>query len=200
MITKEEVLGATKAKLGDTQKISDRTLMTIAETLLCFATEETTIDEFVNQIFPLIDSTNTNFVKDTTDFVKNHKPETKTPQKEVKPKEKETQTFELPDEIRELAEYAREQKAKEAIAIKRKSVYDLATKNLQEDEKKRFETFFGTQTVSIDADDTVISQSMIESYTQFKKEFVGSDMAPLASGGKEKTMDEEFSDIPITKI
>ncbi|MEG0560159.1 MAG: hypothetical protein RR513_06550 [Muribaculaceae bacterium] len=74
MITKEQVLENIKAKLGNTQKISDRTILGTVEALLQFATEETVLDEFVEKVYPTFLQTNINYIHDTTDFVKNYKP------------------------------------------------------------------------------------------------------------------------------
>ena len=72
MITKEQVLENIKTKLGNSQKITDRTILDTVEPLLVFANDETDLVEFSDKVFLGIQSANVNFIKDTTDFVKEY--------------------------------------------------------------------------------------------------------------------------------
>lgn len=71
--TKEQVLENIKAKLANSQKLSDRTIIESVESLLGFVNDETELTDFVDKVYPAIASTNTNLIKEQADFVKDYK-------------------------------------------------------------------------------------------------------------------------------
>lgn len=79
MLKKEEVLEKIKSKMGKTQKISDRTILETAETLLSFATDETTLEDFVEKIYPALDSANRNHIAEVANEIKSYKEANPTP-------------------------------------------------------------------------------------------------------------------------
>ena len=68
--TKEEALEKIKAKLGNTHKLSDRTISESIEALLELATEETELTAFTNSVAKSLTSANGNIIKRESDFVK----------------------------------------------------------------------------------------------------------------------------------
>lgn len=83
--TKEQVLENIKAKLANSQKLTDRTILETVEPLLSFASEETELTDFVDRVYPAVDSANRNLIKEQSDFVKNYKPETPAPAQSTTP-------------------------------------------------------------------------------------------------------------------
>lgn len=136
--TKEQVLENIKTKLGNSQKITDRTILESVEPLLGFASEETELDDFVSKIYPSIDSTNRNLIKEQSDFVKNYKPA------DLKPIE--TPQALTADDIRKLIAEEREAAIKplqekiDAIEFskKRDSIFKSVQNKLKEDAKTAF--------------------------------------------------------------
>jgi hypothetical protein len=89
--TKEDVVESIKtsykAQNGNTGlKLSERTVAETIDTLLVFADEEISLEDFVAKVRPAIDSANKNLIKEQSDFVKNYKPaEPPTPPKPPTP-------------------------------------------------------------------------------------------------------------------
>jgi hypothetical protein len=66
-----QALESIKAKLGSTQKLSDRSISESLEALMKgIATEETELADFLKIAEPIITTGNVNFIKDRTDFIK----------------------------------------------------------------------------------------------------------------------------------
>ena len=76
--TREQAFQDLKAALGNTQKISDRSINETLDTLMpSLATEDTELVDFLKIVKPIVVTTNGNMIKDTSDFVKDY--ETKHP-------------------------------------------------------------------------------------------------------------------------
>jgi len=71
--TKEQAFQDLKASLGNTQKISDRSINETLDTLMpSLANDETELATFLAILKPVITTANANHIKDTTDFVKDY--------------------------------------------------------------------------------------------------------------------------------
>lgn len=92
MITKEQVLENIKAKMVKNQKISDRTILESVEPLLAFATEETTLEDFVSKVYPALDSANRNHIADVANEIKAYKDANPIPATPPAPAPKTTET------------------------------------------------------------------------------------------------------------
>jgi hypothetical protein len=85
--TKDQALQNLKAQFsakGENLKLSDRTLSETIETLMpALTTDDTEIDSFIKVLYPVVKTTNGNFIKETTDHVKSWEeahPEKKKPE------------------------------------------------------------------------------------------------------------------------
>lgn len=71
--TREQAFQDLKAALGNTQKISDRSINETLDTLMpSLATEDTELVDFLKIVKPIVVTTNGNMIKDTSDFVKDY--------------------------------------------------------------------------------------------------------------------------------
>lgn len=66
----------TNAEGKTSLQLSERTVKETLSSLLPFAGEEVELDAFTETVFPIVDSANRNYIKDTTDFTKKYKPQT----------------------------------------------------------------------------------------------------------------------------
>lgn len=129
MINKETCLALIKAKLGSTQKISDRTIKENIEALSILFTEDKTDDEFVNGTFKIFEEINVNHIKDVSDQYKVLQKEFEDRQKAVTKTDTNESSLKIDDflsslgltaaEIKETVAFKNQMQAKEVIETKR---------------------------------------------------------------------------------
>jgi hypothetical protein len=193
MITKEQVLENIKAKMVKNQKISDRTILESVESLLKFATEETTLEDFVSTIYPALDSVNRNHIADVANDIKAYKEANPIPAPTPpNPKPTETKTTEqiLLDKLDALSiEISGIKNEKTTETNKTKFVAGLKTKGVDD---KFINEYLSI--VKIDAGTNVDEE--IEKGTTFFNtvKAAGDSPTPNGGGGTPKP-DVDFSDI-----
>lgn len=103
-------------------------------------------------------------------------------------KTEDPKTFEIPEDMKSAMEYYKKMKESESINAKRKSVYDLFIKDVNDTQKKSAETFFNTQTIGLDDDISAKATELKEAYTQIIKAEIGDNghyVSTSAQGGGE---------------
>jgi len=194
MITKEQVLENIKAKMVKNQAISDRTILESVEPLLSFATEETTLEDFVSKVYPALDSANRNHIKDVSDGIKAYKdanPIPATPPAPA-PKTTETKTNEqvLLEKLDALAnEISGIKNEKTTESNKTKFIAGLKTKGVDD---KFIEKY--VDIVKIDAA-TNIDEEIEKGTTFFNTVKAGGVPPTPNSGGGDPKGDVTFDDI-----
>jgi hypothetical protein len=82
--TKTEVKENILASLGNTRKLSERSIDEMIANAMVFAGEETELADFVKNLKPMVVTANTNLIKDQTDFVKDWEAKNPKPAETVK--------------------------------------------------------------------------------------------------------------------
>jgi len=202
MVTKEEVFKNLKAKLGNNQKISDRTINETLDTLIVGALETEDDSTFSDRIFPVIDTLNRNLIKDNSDaindYIAKNPPANKREEqnKQTQPKTPEPQGFEeLQRTLLELSQKVERQEKMETLNSKKRELRELLTKTHKIDEKwsDEYITMFPIQE---NDDITQLSTKALEFYN-LSIASVNSDTSPLSPDGRKKPIDinADFSDI-----
>ena len=202
MVTKEEVFKNLKAKLGNNQKISDRTINETLDTLIVGALETEDDSTFSDKIFPVIDTLNRNLIKDNSDaindYIAKNPPANKKEEqnKQTPPKTPEPQGFEeLQRTLLELSQKVERQEKMETLNSKKRELRELLTKTHKIDEKwsDEYITMFPIQE---NDDITQLSTKALEFYN-LSIASVNSDTSPLSPDGRKKPIDinADFSDI-----
>ena len=194
MITKEQVLENIKAKMVKNQKISDRTILESVESLLKFATEETTLEDFVSTIYPALDSVNRNHIADVANDIKAYKEANPIPAPTPAPSPKPTETKTTEEKLLEQFELLSNEikgikNEKTTESNKTKFVAGLKTKGVDD---KFINEYLSI--VKIDANTNVDEE--IEKGTTFFNtvKAAGDSPTPNGGGGTPKP-DVDFSDI-----
>lgn len=202
MVTKEEVFKNLKAKLGNNQKISDRTINETLDTLIVGALETEDDSTFSDRIFPVIDTLNRNLIKDNSDaindYIAKNPPANKREEqnKQTPPKTPEPQGLEeLQRTLLELSQKVERQEKMETLNSKKRELRELLTKTHKIDEKwsDEYITMFPIQE---NDDITQLSTKALEFYN-LSIASVNSDTSPLSPDGRKKPIDiaSEFNDI-----
>ena len=192
MNTEQQALEKIKAKLGKTQKISDRTILESVKPLLAFANEETLLDDFVERVYPALDSANRNHIADVANEIKAYKeanPIT-TPPAPITPPTELTATDKILQELENLKiQFSGLNNEKVATENKTKLIAGLKAKSVDE---KFIENFLTTITIdhSTNVDETITKGETF--YNAVKSQII--PPTPMGGGGKSKT-DDEFTDI-----
>ena len=197
-ITKEKVLENIKAKMGKAQKISDRTILESVESLLSFATEETTLEQFVEKIYPALDSTNRNHIADVANEIKNFKlanptpAPTPTPAQNETPKTADEKLLELMQTLSNKIQVIESEKTIETN--KTKLIAGLKQKGITE--QTFIDEYLGIVNLTAETD----VDSVIEKGTTFYNTLKASGTPPTPrGGGSEPIKDNEFEDIVLRR-
>lgn len=195
MITKEQVLENIKAKLGNTQKITDRTILDTVEPLLVFANDETDLVEFSDKVFLGIQSANVNFIKDTTDFVKEYaknnpvKKEDETKQVvQATGAETQSQSEILTPEMKEAIEFFRSEKANRAKVEKQTSIINKLIDPTIGMSKEDAQDYVSLISISENTDIESESSKIVALYNK-RIASTGGSATPASAGGAKQAAD-----------
>lgn len=194
MITKEQVLENIKAKMVKNQKISDRTILESVESLLAFATEETTLEDFVSKVYPALDSANRNHIADVANDIKAYKEANPIPAPTPAPAPKPTETKTTEEKLLEQFELLSNEikgikNEKTTEANRTKFVAGLKTKGVDE---KFINEYLSIVKISAD---TNIDEEIEKGTTFFNTVKAAGDPPTPQGGGGNPKPDVDFSDI-----
>lgn len=141
--TKEQVLEKIQAKLGKTQKISDRSILEISETLMKSATDETELEAFITSIYPIIEVTNRNINADGSEYIKNYDQKILDEKKQLEDrvKELESKNGNNPPQDTNKKELNTNDELTKAL----EAIENL--KKVQEDQQKQYENLLKTKSI-----------------------------------------------------
>ena len=119
--------------------------------------------------------------------------------KDPKSQQQQQQQFELPDEVKnKLAEWEafKDEKSKQD---KRKSILELAKKNVRENLHGSFEKFAENFEVSLDKEDKEQAETLVSKYQSVMQSTLG-DIKPLAPRQVQHRDEEAMASIPVIKV
>lgn len=119
--------------------------------------------------------------------------------KDPKFQQQQQQQFELPDEVKnKLAEWEafKDEKSKQD---KRKSILELAKKNVRENLHGSFEKFAENFEVSLDKEDKEQAETLVSKYQSVMQSTLG-DIKPLAPRQVQHRDEEAMASIPVIKV
>ena len=119
--------------------------------------------------------------------------------KDPKSQQQQQQQFELPDEVKnKLAEWEafKDEKSKQD---KRKSILELAKKNVRENLHGSFEKFAENFEVSLDKEDKEQAETLVSKYQSVMQSTLG-DIKPLAPRQVQHRDEEAMASIPVVKV
>lgn len=202
-VTKEKVFQNLKAKLGNTQKISDRSINETLETLIGSALETEDDTVFTDRIFPIFDTFNRNLIKDNSDAIQEYilknpaAPKAQSGQTtQPKSDDNKTDLSEMQKTLAEIAQKLKEQELQKTLETKRSQLRETLIKTHKIDEKWAGEyvsMFPLTETDDI----TSTSQKALEFYNLSIANATNPDGTPKGAGGQQQPINiqEEFRDI-----
>ena len=179
--------------MGKTQKISDRTILESVKPLLAFANEETLLDDFVEKVYPALDSTNRNHIADVANEIKAYKDANPIPtpaQTQTTQTTEKTATEQILAQLEELKnQFSGLNNEKVAESNKTKLIAGLKAKSVDD---KFIENFLTTITIdhSTNVDETILKGETF--YNAIKAQTT--PPTPAGSGGN-PNMGGEFDDI-----
>ena len=204
MVTKEEVFKNLKAKLGNTQKLSDRSINELLESLIGSAAETDEDVAFTDRIYPIFDTFNRNLIKDNSDTIQQYIAQNPQPKKEeptkttptTTPQGSDTQDLsDIKKTLSELTIKLEQQERQKTLETKRTQLKEALVKTHKIDEKWSGE-YVSMFPITETDDVSVLSQRALEFYN-LSIANVTSDGSPKTAGGEKRTINaaEEFADI-----